>query len=34
MRVAQVSETNGVYKITLRPGCALGRGTLAQRTVL
>jgi hypothetical protein len=33
-RVAQVSETNGVYKIALRPGCALDELELALLPIL
>ena len=33
-RVAQVSETSGVYKIALRPGCALDELELALLPIL
>jgi hypothetical protein len=33
-RVAQVSETNGVHKIVLRPGCALDELELALLPIL
>jgi hypothetical protein len=33
-RVAQVTETNGVYKIALRPGCALDELELALLPIL
>ena len=33
-RVAHLSETNGVFKITLRPGCALDELELALLPIL
>ena len=33
-RVAQVSETNGVFKVALRPGCSLEELELALLPIL